>query len=64
MDSLLGQRELFLSDVNNRETIVAIKANNGTYCLQNRIEKFPLNKLVELNIVLRIFTDTSFGLNR
>ena len=36
------QRELFLSEVNNMETIVAIEANNDTYCLQNRIEKFAL----------------------
>ena len=26
--------ELFLSKVNNRETIVVIEANNDTYCLQ------------------------------
>ena len=36
------QRELFLSEVNYRETIAAIEANNDTYCLQKRIEKFPL----------------------
>ena len=36
------QLELFLSEVNNRETIVAIGVNNDTYCLQKRIEKFPL----------------------
>ena len=44
-DSLLRagcQRELFLSEVNNRETIAAIKANNDTYCIQKEIEKFPL----------------------
>ena len=35
-------RELFLSEVNNRETIVTIDANNDTYYLQNWIEKFPL----------------------
>ena len=29
------QRELFLSEVNNRETIVVIEAKNDTYCLQN-----------------------------
>ena len=33
---------LFLSEVNNRETIAAIETNNDTYCLQKRIEKFPL----------------------
>ena len=33
----------FLSEVNNRETIAAIEVNNDTYCLQKRIEKFPLN---------------------
>ena len=32
----------FLSEVNNRETISAIEANNDTYCLQKRIENFPL----------------------
>ena len=32
------QRELFLSEVNNRVTI----ADNGMLCLQKRIEKFPL----------------------
>ena len=36
------QRELFLLEVNNRETITAIEENNDTYCLQKRIEKFPL----------------------
>ena len=39
-----GQRELFLSKVNNRETKAAIEANNDTYCLQKRIEKFRLNE--------------------
>ena len=39
---LLCQRELFLSKINNRETITAIEANNDTYCLQKWIEKFPL----------------------
>ena len=38
-----NQREHFLSEVNNRETIAATEANNGAYCLQKRIEKFPLN---------------------
>ena len=36
------QRELFLSEVNNKETIVATEANNSRYCLQKWIEKFPL----------------------
>ena len=30
--------QLFLSEVNNRETIAVIEANNDTYCLQNRIK--------------------------
>ena len=34
--------ELVLSEVNNRTTIAAIEANNDTYCLEKRIEKFPL----------------------
>ena len=29
------QREFFLSEVNNREIIAAIEANNDTYCLKN-----------------------------
>ena len=33
------QRELFLSEVNYRETIAAIEANNDTYWLQKRIDK-------------------------
>ena len=36
------QYYVFLSEVNNRETIVAIEANNDSYFLQKRIEKFPL----------------------
>ena len=36
------QRKLFLSEVNNRETITVIEVNNDAYCLQTRIEKFPL----------------------
>ena len=28
------QRELFLSEVNNRGTIAAVEENNDTYCLQ------------------------------
>ena len=38
----LIKREYFLSEVNDRESIVATEANNGTYCIQKRIEKFPL----------------------
>ena len=30
-----SQRELFLQEFNNRETIAAIGVNNDTYCLQN-----------------------------
>ena len=37
-----NQGELFLSEVNNRETIAAIEVNKDTYFLQKRIEKFPL----------------------
>ena len=36
------QRELFLSEVNNWETIAAIEATNCVFYLQKRIEKFPL----------------------
>ena len=36
------QRELFLSEVNNRETTAAIYTNNDMFYLQKRIEKFPL----------------------
>ena len=32
---ICAQRELFLSEVNNRKTIAATEANNDTYCLQN-----------------------------
>ena len=39
---LKDQRELFQKEVNIRETIASIEKNNDTYCLQNRIEKFPL----------------------
>ena len=39
------QRELFLLEVNNGETIAVIEENNDTYCLQKGIEKFPLNQL-------------------
>ena len=38
------QRELFLSEVNNRETIVSIETINDTYFLQKQIEKFPLTQ--------------------
>ena len=34
--------ELFLSEVNNMETIAVIEVNNDTYCPQKWIEKFPL----------------------
>ena len=39
------QRELYLSEVSNRETKAVTEANNDTYCLQKRIEKFPLTTL-------------------
>ena len=42
------QRELFLSEVNNRETIAATEANNETYCLQKRIENVPLVTEIKL----------------
>ena len=38
----ISQRELFLSEVNNRETIAAIEVNNDTNWLQKQIEKFSL----------------------
>ena len=41
----LAIENFFLSEVNNREKIAAIEANNHTYCLQKRIEKFPLIKV-------------------
>ena len=34
---------LFLWQVNNRETMAAIEANNDMYCVQKWIEKFPLD---------------------
>ena len=40
------EREFFLLEVNNGETIAAIESNNDTYCLQKRIEKFPLMELI------------------
>ena len=46
MQGTNNQRELFLSIVNNRETIAAIEANNDAYFLQKRTEKFPLNSLL------------------
>ena len=39
---MLGLWELFLSEVNNREAIAAMEANNDTFCLHKRIEKFLL----------------------
>ena len=36
------QRELFLSEVNNRETIAAIEVNNDMYCLEKQIEMLLL----------------------
>ena len=38
------QRELFLSEVNNRETIATIEATNDAYCPQKRIEKVPADE--------------------
>ena len=35
----------FLSEVNNRETIVAIETNSDTYCLQNRINRSSFHKI-------------------
>ena len=37
------QWELFLSEVNKRETIAAIEANNDKYCLQKHIEKLAVD---------------------
>ena len=46
----LTQQKLFLSKVNNiGETIVATEANNDTYCLRKRIEKFPLTESKKLD---------------
>ena len=43
---------LLLSKVNNRATtIAAIEANNDTYCVQKRIEKFPLDLNVEVILI-------------
>ena len=42
------QQELFLSEVNNRETIAAIETKNDMHYLLKRIEKFPLNCLEEI----------------
>ena len=42
MKEITLQWEVLLSEVNSRETIAAIEANNTTYCLQEWIEKFPL----------------------
>ena len=35
-------KNFFLSEVNNRETIVAIEPNKDAYCLQKRTEKLPM----------------------
>ena len=40
---MIAQRELFLSKVNNRETIVGIEGNNDTFCPQKGI-KVPAGK--------------------
>ena len=45
-----SSENFFLSEVNNRETIAAIGANNNTYCFQKQIEKFPLKLLIGLSI--------------
>ena len=44
MSVMSSQRELFLSEINNRETIAAIEGNNDMYGLRKRIEKFPLHR--------------------
>ena len=54
--TLKVRRELFFIEVNNKETIAAIEANNDMYCLEKRIEKFLLtvikiSKAKALNIV-------------
>ena len=38
-----------VSEVNNKETIAAIEVNDDTYCLQKRIEKFPLVHLTNIH---------------
>ena len=40
--NILSQQKLFLLEINNRETIAPIEANNYMYCLKKRIEKLPL----------------------
>ena len=49
---IVYQLELFLSEVNNRETIAAIEANNGTYCLQKQIQKFLLIVMHSISILM------------
>lgn len=43
LHSIRLQREIFLSEDNNREKIAAIEADNDMYYLQTRIEKLPLD---------------------
>ena len=45
--------EIFLSKVNNRETIAVIEVNNDMYGLRKRIEKLPL-KCEEWEVYLLI----------
>ena len=51
------QRKLFISKVNNRETIAAIKLNNGTCCLKKRIGNFPLTSITMKKIALQKSAD-------
>ena len=46
----------FSIEVSNRETIVTIDENNGTYCLQKRIEKFQLHRIKE-NLKTTTYSD-------
>ena len=43
------QREIFLSEVNNRETKAAIEANNDIYCFQKWIENSRCENSSDLN---------------
>ena len=49
LNSDLASPGTFSIEVNNRETIAAIEANEK-YCLQNRIEKFPLSVEIKRSI--------------
>ena len=54
----------FLSEVNNRETKAIIEATNGTYCLQKRIQKFPLVFEDNKNVITGRFSLQCFSFNQ